>query len=125
MQQWSSYVGSGDLNSGPPVCVAIPVTHKNVFKSKQNIYFRSHMLCGKSYSICFSVLKFFKYYLILVAPCLSQGFFFFFFSFFLLRIFFNYISNAIPKAPPPPLPYPPIPIFWPWHSPVLGHITFA
>ena len=47
-----------------------------------------------------------------------------FFFFFLLRIFFNYISNAIPKVPPP-LPYPPIPIFWPWHSPVLGHITFA
>jgi hypothetical protein len=22
-------------------------------------------------------------------------------------------------------PYPPIPIFWPWHSPVLGHIKFA
>ena len=47
-----------------------------------------------------------------------------FFLFFLLHIFFNYISNAIPKVPPP-LPYPPIPIFWPWHSPVLGHITFA
>jgi hypothetical protein len=47
------------------------------------------------------------------------------FSFDFLRIFFNYISNAIPKVPPPPLPYPPIPIFWPWRSPVLGHIKFA
>jgi hypothetical protein len=46
------------------------------------------------------------------------------FFLFLLCIFLNYISNAIPKVPPP-LPYPPIPIFWPWHSPVLGHITFA
>ena len=28
--------------------------------------------------------------------------------------------------PSPPLPYPLIPIFfWPWHSPVLGHIKFA
>jgi hypothetical protein len=53
---------------------------------------------------------------------------FFVFCFFLLSIFLNYISNAIPKVPhtlPPPLPYPPIPIFWPWHSPVLGHIKFA
>jgi hypothetical protein len=27
--------------------------------------------------------------------------------------------------PSPPLPYPPIPTFWPWRSPVLGHIKFA
>ena len=27
--------------------------------------------------------------------------------------------------PSPLLPYPPIPIFWPWHSPVQGHIKFA
>ena len=48
------------------------------------------------------------------------------FFIFLLCIFLNYISNAIPKvSPPPPLPYPPIPIFWPWRSPVLGHIKFA
>jgi hypothetical protein len=48
--------------------------------------------------------------------------------FFLFRIFLNYISNAIPKVPhtlPTPLPYPPIPIFWTWRSPVLGHIKFA
>jgi hypothetical protein len=25
----------------------------------------------------------------------------------------------------PPLPYPPIPTFWPWRSHVLGHIKFA
>jgi hypothetical protein len=44
-----------------------------------------------------------------------------------LRIFLIYISNAIPKVPHthPPLPYPPTPPFWPWHSPVLGHIKFA
>jgi hypothetical protein len=45
-----------------------------------------------------------------------------FFKYFLLHIFLNYFSNAIPNVPhtpPPPLPYPPIPIFWPWRSPVL------
>jgi hypothetical protein len=54
--------------------------------------------------------------------------FFFFFLFLLLGIFLVYIFNAIPKVPhthPPPVPYPPTPPFWPWHSPVLGHIKFA
>jgi hypothetical protein len=27
--------------------------------------------------------------------------------------------------PTPPIPYPPTPPFWPWCSPVLGHIQFA
>jgi hypothetical protein len=48
--------------------------------------------------------------------------------FSLLRIFLNYISNAVPKVPhtpPPSRPCPPIPTFWPWHYPVLGHIKFA
>jgi hypothetical protein len=30
-----------------------------------------------------------------------------------------------PPYPPTPLPYPPTPPFWPWRSPVLGHIKFA
>jgi hypothetical protein len=49
-----------------------------------------------------------------------------FFNIFLLRIFLNYISNAIPKVPHTlsQLPYPPIPTFRPWRSPVLGHIKF-
>jgi hypothetical protein len=41
---------------------------------------------------------------------------FYLFKYFLLRIFLNYISNAIPKSPlypPPSLPYPSIPTFWP------------
>jgi hypothetical protein len=52
---------------------------------------------------------------------------FFSFLIFLLGIFLIYISNAIPKVPHtlPPLPYPPTPTFWPWQSPVLGHIKFA
>jgi hypothetical protein len=57
----------------------------------------------------------------------KQCSFYFFKIFLLLRIFLNYISNAIPKVPHtlPPLPYLPIPTFWPWHSPVLGHIKFV
>ena len=46
----------------------------------------------------------------------------------LLGIFLIYISNDIPKVPhtlTPTLPYSPTPTFWPWHSPVLGHIKFA
>jgi hypothetical protein len=51
-----------------------------------------------------------------------------FFFHFLLGISLIYICNAIPKVPhshPPPLPYPPTPLLWPWRSPVLGHIKFA
>jgi hypothetical protein len=46
---------------------------------------------------------------------------------FLLGIFLVYIFNAIPKVPHthPPIAYPPTPPFWPWRSPVLGHIKFA
>jgi hypothetical protein len=49
------------------------------------------------------------------------------YDFFLLRIFLNYISNAIPKVPhtPPHFPTHPFPFFWPWRSPVLGHIKFV
>jgi hypothetical protein len=52
----------------------------------------------------------------------------FFLIYFLLGIFLVYIFNAIPKVPhthPPPTPYPPTPPFWPWGSPVLGHMKFA
>jgi choline-glycine betaine transporter len=48
--------------------------------------------------------------------------------FFLLGIFLIYISNAIPIVPHTltltPLPPPPTPTFWPWRSPVMGHIKF-
>jgi hypothetical protein len=49
---------------------------------------------------------------------------FFIYFVFLLGIYFIYISNAIPKVPHP-LPHPPTPTSWPWHSPVLGQIKFA
>jgi hypothetical protein len=35
------------------------------------------------------------------------------------------LSQKSPISSPPPLPYPPTPTFWPWCSPVLGHIKFA
>ena len=47
--------------------------------------------------------------------------------FYLLGIFLNDISNAIPKVPhtlPPHFPTHPFSFFWPWCSPVLGHIKF-
>jgi hypothetical protein len=49
-------------------------------------------------------------------------------SFFLIRHFPHLNFQCYPKSPPylpPTLPYPPFCTFWPWHSPVLGHITFA
>jgi hypothetical protein len=81
------------------------------------IYFTSHVFCVylpssiSTYSLtfCFPICSLFLFL-------------------FLLGIFLIYISNAIPKVPhtlPPQLPYPPTPTFWPWHSPVLGHIKFA
>jgi hypothetical protein len=56
--------------------------------------------------------------------------FFFFFTFkkYFYWVFssftFPMLSQKSP-IPPPPLPYPPTPTFWPWRSPVLGHIKFA
>jgi hypothetical protein len=51
---------------------------------------------------------------------------------FLKNIFIRYIPHLhcqcypkCPPNPPPSLPYPPTPPFWPWCSPVLGHIKFA
>jgi hypothetical protein len=44
--------------------------------------------------------------------------------FFLLHIFFIYIINGIPKAPPP-APQCTYSCFLPWHFPVLGHMIFT
>jgi hypothetical protein len=49
----------------------------------------------------------------------------FYIYFLLLGIYVIYISNAIPKVPntlPHPLPHPPTPTSWQWHSPVQRHI---
>jgi hypothetical protein len=49
------------------------------------------------------------------------------FYIFFITYFPQLHFQCYPKSPPypPPLPYPPIPTFWPWRSPVLGHINFA
>jgi hypothetical protein len=52
----------------------------------------------------------------------------FIYLFILIRYFPHLHFQCYPKGPPypPPLiPYPPTPPFWPWCSPVLGHIKFA
>jgi hypothetical protein len=50
-----------------------------------------------------------------------------FFFFFIIRYFPRLHFQCYPKGPPypPPIPYPPTPPFWPWCSPVLGHIKFV
>jgi hypothetical protein len=57
----------------------------------------------------------------------SEEFISFFFPFFiryLAHLHFQCYTKS-PPYPPSPLPYPPTPPFWPWRSPVLGHIKFA
>jgi hypothetical protein len=62
---------------------------------------------------------------------LTTSSYYLFLRFFFLNIFIRYFPHlhfqCYPKSPPypPPLPYPPTPTFWPWHSPVLGHIKVA
>jgi hypothetical protein len=48
-------------------------------------------------------------------------------SIFLITYFPHLHFQCYPKSLryPPPIPYPPTPPFWPWRSPVLGHIKFA
>jgi hypothetical protein len=53
---------------------------------------------------------------------------YFFFCFFLIRYFPRLHFQCYPKGTPylpPPIPYLPTSPFWPWRSPVLGHIKFA
>jgi hypothetical protein len=47
------------------------------------------------------------------------------FSFFFYYYVFSSITFPMLSQKSPPLPYPHIPILWPWRSPVLGHIKFA
>jgi hypothetical protein len=52
----------------------------------------------------------------------------FFIYLFFIRYFPHLHFQCYPKSPPyptPPIPYPPTSPFWPWRSPVLGHINFA
>jgi hypothetical protein len=64
-----------------------------------------------------------------VLGILLETFLSFFFSYFIFITYFPQLHfQCYPKSLPHPpllLPYLPIPIFWPWRSPVLGHIKFA
>jgi hypothetical protein len=53
-------------------------------------------------------------------------------TFLFFSIFIRYLAHLhfqcyikSPHTHPHPLPYPRTPPFWPWRSPVLGHIKFA
>jgi hypothetical protein len=48
----------------------------------------------------------------------------FFFNWVFSSFIFSMLSQKSP-TPTPPFPYLPTPPFWPWGSPVLGHIKFA
>jgi hypothetical protein len=81
-----------------------------------SVLWKYHEDYGISYlSDCFNVCSI-KWNTYVILPLFLFVFCFCFcFLILLLHIFLNYISNAIQKVPhtlPPPLPYPPIPIFF-------------
>jgi hypothetical protein len=86
----------------------------NIVQCYTHVHFQGWAFGNRYQFLCSSLEK-------TISPTISI-----FFN-FLLVIFLVYISNAIPKVThtQPPLPYPPTPTFWPWRSPVLGHIKFA
>jgi hypothetical protein len=57
---------------------------------------------------------------------LSLSLYIYIFTYFFYYVFssitFPMLSQKSP-IPSPPLPYPTIPTFWPWGSPVLGHLS--
>jgi hypothetical protein len=86
-------------------------------------------------SFPFFFFFFFRYLLKIVTlyldPCIELGLstqmvvvliHSFFFTYFPQLHFQCYPKS--PPHPPPHFPTHPFPIFWPWHSPVLGHIKF-
>jgi hypothetical protein len=80
------------------------------------------LLCGCSVSkLAFFPYSFLCWLLLFYFWNLFFNIFYYVFS----SITFPMLSQKSPIPSPPPLPYPPIPIFWPWRSPVLGHIKFV
>jgi hypothetical protein len=83
-----------------------------------------NQLC-QIYLAFFSTLDHFK----LDICCLKvpNSLFLFFFLFFITyfpQLHFQCYPKSLPY-PPPHFPTNPFPFFWPWRSPVLGHIKFA
>jgi hypothetical protein len=63
-----------------------------------------------------------------IQVCNHSFFFKFLKIFFIITYFPQLHLECYPKSlpyPPPHFPTHPFPFFWPWHSPVLGHIKFA
>jgi hypothetical protein len=54
----------------------------------------------------------------------ESSFFFIFFITYFPQLHFQCYPKS-PPYPPPHFPTHPFPFFWPWRSPVLGHIQFA
>ena len=67
---------------------------------------------------------FIRYFLYIHFKCYPESSLSSFFYYVFSSITFPMLSQKSPTTCHP-LPYPPIPIFWPWRSPVLGHIKFA
>ena len=109
------------------LCVSLP---ENIYYEPVNRQLKISIILGITF-ILIGVILMYLLVTITLKPLthIKNGLenFFLFLNFYLIRYFYIYISNSIPKVPHtlPPLPYPPIPTFWPWRSPVLGHIKFA
>jgi hypothetical protein len=72
--------------------------------------------------ICYNVYFLFSHLNFIYFFASNLFIYLFIYLYFLLGIFLIYISNAIPKVPHT---LPTTPTFWPWRSPVLGHIKLA
>jgi hypothetical protein len=103
------------------------------------LYFTANIYLGvRTYSACpfISRLPNSGWYFVILSNCLQTswcpwGFFVCLFVLF-FNIFIRYFPHLhfqwypkSPSYPPTHTPYPPTPTFWPWRSPVLGHIKFA
>jgi hypothetical protein len=66
----------------------------------------------------------FIYFDSLFCCCCCFLYFLFLIRYF-LHLHFKCYSQSSLYPPPALLPNPPTPAFWPWHSPVLGHMIFA
>jgi hypothetical protein len=66
-------------------------------------------------------------FIIVDSNCVSTNEWILFFIFYFYYVFSSFIFPMLSQKSPihPPLPYPSTPTFWPWRSPVLGHIKFA
>ena len=97
-----------------------------------NGYFSDNILCNSSITVLLTLVEKILqgHWQTLSAFCnvlfydMDAIFLFLFFIRYFPRLHFQCYPERSP-IPTPPIPYPPTPPFWPWRSPVLGHIKFA